>query len=440
LTTAGKIRVLLLLLFASLLFTAIVVERTYTPENNLIQTAKLLENNLHRKENYVYNAIQNKQIFNEIKQLRNTPAKGVIYINEYTIKNAIWILVYKNQRLDFWTGAKIIPQNATRLKEGCSFIKQPNGYYETIKKTEGNVSVIFFIPVKTSYPFTNDYLENVFAKDLTIDNNIAIADFTDKNIYAVHDVNNVYLFSLKLIKGVNHRFFYFVISFWLLAIVTLFLLVNNIARYLVGKGHTYGSLLFLCGFIVLFRFINLYYSWPYFTHDLSLFNPKIYASSTIYASLGDLCINILMMCWAIIFAYAHRTSLIKKVPGKIVSYIIFTACVLTLILLSTHLLRVFYGLVINSKISFDVNNVLNLSGFSLLGVLMLCFSFLMFFLLTEVILTICFKLDIPIMQQALLLVASTIITTAVVTYYCWVYAVLSALDGHYINAGLCLSL
>ena len=416
-TTAGKIRVLLGLLFASLLFTAIVVERTYTPENNLIQTAKLLENNLHRKENYVYGAIKNKQVFNEIKQLRNTPAKGLAYINEYTIKNAIWILVYKNNQLDFWTGAKIIPQNATRLKEGCSFIKQPNGYYETIKKTEGNVSVIFFIPVKTNYPFTNDYLQNIFAKDLTTDNNIAIADFTDKNIYAVHDVNNVYLFSLKLIKGVNHRFFYFVIGFWLLAIFTLFLLVNNIARYLVGKGHMYGALLFLWGFIIFFRFINLHYGWPYFTHDLSLFNPKIYASSPIYGSLGDLCINILMMCWAVIFAYAHRTSLIKNVPGKMISYIIFTGCLLTLILSSAHLLRVFYGLVINSKISFDVNNVLNLSGFSLIGVLMLCFSFLMFFLLTEVILTVCFKLDIPIMQQALLLIASIIVTTAVVTYY-----------------------
>jgi two-component system nitrogen regulation sensor histidine kinase NtrY len=417
LTTAGKIRVLLGLLFASLLFTAIIVESTYTPENNLIQTAKLLENNLHRKENYVYDAIQNKQTFNEIKQLRNTPAKGLAYINEYTLKNAIWILVYKNNQLDFWTGAKIIPRNATRLKEGCSFIKQPNGYYETIKKTEGNTSVIFFIPVKTNYPFTNDYLENVFAKDLTVDNNIAIADFTDKNVYAVHDKNNVYLFSLKLIKGVNHRFFYFVISFWLLAIFTLLLLVNNVARYLVGKGHTYGALLFLCGFIALFRFINLHYGWPSFTRELSLFNPKLYASSSLYRSLGDFCINILMMCWVVVFAYAHRASLIKKVPGKIISYTILTACLLILILSSTHLLEVFYGLVINSKISFDVNNVLNLSGFSLLAVLMLCFSFLMFFLLTEVVLTICFKLDIPVMQQALLLIASIFITTCIVAYY-----------------------
>jgi two-component system nitrogen regulation sensor histidine kinase NtrY len=417
LSTAGKIRVLLVLLFASLLFTAIIVESTYTPANNLIQTAKLLENNLHAKEADVYNALNNQQVFDEIKQLRNTPAKGLAYINEYTMKNGIWILVYKNGLLDFWTGVRVIPQNAAKLKEGCSFIKQPNGYYETIKKTEGNVSVIFFIPVKTNYPFTNDYLENIFAKDLTIDDNIAIADFTDKNVYAVHDVNNVYLFSLKLVKGINHRFFYFVIGFWLLAIFTLFLLINNVALYLAGKNYIWGALLFLAGFIVLFRFINLHYGWPYFTHELSLFSPQLYASSPLFRSLGDFCINILAICWFVIFAYTHRNRLIKNVPVKIVSYLIFAGCLLLLIITSTSLLRVFYGLVINSKISFDVNNVLNLSGFSLLGVLMLCFSFLMFFLLNEVILTICFKLDIPIVQQALLFVLSIITATCVVTYY-----------------------
>ncbi|RYU87869.1 sensor histidine kinase [Mucilaginibacter terrigena] len=416
-STAGKIRVLLVLLFASLLFTAIVVESTYTPANNLIQTSKLLENNLHGKENYVYSAIKNKKVFNEIKNLRNTPAKGLNYIDEYTIKNAIWIVVYKNGVPDFWSGAKIIPQKVSRIKEGCSFTKQPNGYYETIKKTEGNTSVVFFIPVKTNYPFTNEYLKNIFAKDLTIDDNIAIADFTDKSVYAVHDVNNVYLFSLKLVKGVNHRFFYFVIGFWLLAIFTLFILINNVARYLVNKSYVYGGLFLLAGFIILFRLLNLHYGWPYFTQQLSLFNPQLYASSPIFRSLGDFCINILVMCWFVIFTYIHRNKLVVKVPGKIISYLVFAGCLVLLITTSTNLLRVFYGLVINSKISFDVNNVLNLSGFSLLGVLMLCFSFLMFFLLTEIILTICFKLDIPIMQQALLFVAGIIVTTGVVTYY-----------------------
>lgn len=416
-TTAGKIRVLLGLLFASLLFTAIIVERTYTPENNLIQTARLLESNLHNKEGIVYDAIKNKQVFNEIKNLRNTPAKGLNYIQDYTLNNSIWILVYKGGQLDFWTGAKVIPPNALQLKDGASFFKQPNGYYETIKKTEGSTTVMFFIPVKASYPFTNEYLANTFTKDLTIDNNLAIADFTDKNVYAVHDVNNKYLFSLKLLKGVNHRFFYFVVGFWLLAIFTLFLLVNNIARYLVGRGMAYGSLLFLGAFILLFRFINLHYSWPHFTQEMELFGPQLYASSSVFRSLGDFCINILAMCWFVTFMFTNRNKFLKRAPGKIASYAILVFCIGLLIATSTSLLNVFYGLVVNSRISFDVNNVLNLSGFSLLGVLMLCFTFLMFLLLNEVILTVCYKLDVTLAKQALIFIISIFITTVVTAFY-----------------------
>ena len=138
-TTAGKIRVLLTLLFASLLITAMVVENTYTPESNLTQTAGLLENNLHKKENFVYDLINNKKTFGEIKKLAATPVKATRYINDITIKKAIWFITLKDGNVNFWSGAKVVPQNAAKIKEGCSFIKQPNAYYETIKKTEGNI-------------------------------------------------------------------------------------------------------------------------------------------------------------------------------------------------------------------------------------------------------------------------------------------------------------
>lgn len=411
----GKIRVLLALLFASLLFTAIAIEATYTPTNNLVQTARLLENNLHKKETYVYNTLAAKQVFNEIKNLRTTPQKGIQYINEFTAKRSIWLLVYKKNFLSFWSGAKIIPTNAVRhINEGSSFIKQANGYYEAIRKTDGETSVIFFIPIKGNYPFTNEYLTNNFARDLTADHNIAIADFTDKEIYPVHDVNGSYLFSLKLAKGVNHHFFYLVIGFWLMAILTLCILVNSVAQY-VARKNAYLALLLLAGAIVAIRAVNLCLGVPTFTQQLSLFSPQIYASSSVFRSLGDFCINILLICWFLGFAYAQRNRLVTKTPGKLAGYIIYGLLVLTLVVSAQALLCVFYGLVINSRISFDVNNILNLSGFSCLGVMMLCFAFLLFFLLSEVVITICLKLAVPLQQQFLGLLTAISIATVINT-------------------------
>ncbi|MBK0380245.1 ATP-binding protein [Mucilaginibacter segetis] len=417
-TTAGKIRGLLALLFVSLLITAIVVERTYTPANNLAQSAGLLENNLHKSEGYIYDVINNKASFNEIKKLDSNNATALNYIDDFTIKKRIWIVTYKNKHVNFWSGIKFIPGNPDKIKEGCSFLSLSNAYYEVIKKSEGDFIAIFFIPVKNHFAFQNKYLQNIFTPELSPNNNIEIADFTDKNIYSIHDLNGTYLFSVKLIKDrVNVRFFYFELTVWLLAILSLCILVHVIITYLANKGLVYLALLTLAVFIVAFRYINLHYDWPNFTQPLKLFNPIFYASSAVYPSLGDFCLNILSICWFVSFLYTQRNKFIKATPGKVVGWLIFFACLIGLFVVSTSLLNVFYGLVVNSKISFDVNNILNLTGFSMLGVLMLCFSFLIFLLFNEVALTICFKLRIPAITQLAIFTVVVLVVTGIVAYY-----------------------
>jgi two-component system nitrogen regulation sensor histidine kinase NtrY len=419
LTTAGKIRVLLGLLFTSLLFTAIFVEKTYTAENNLTQTASVLEDNLHEKESYVYKALNNKATFAEIKSLSASHPKATDYINDYTINRRIWFVVVKDGKPAFWSGAKIVPVYSGNIKEGSSFIKQSNGYYETIKKTQGNYSVLFFIGVKNNYAFQNKYLQNTFFPEISSDKNIDIADFTDRGVHAIRDVNQAYLFSIKLLPGkVNNRFFYFQLSIWILAIITMCFFIHDVVSYLANtRNQVYLALLVLAVSIITFRFINLHYGWPAFTQPLKLFDPSIFASSALNPSLGDFCINILSIAWFVSFLYTQRTKLLINVPDKPVSWLIFVGCLVTLLLTSASLLNLFYGLVINSKISFDVNNVLNLSAYSLLGVLMLCISFMIFFLITEIVLTICYKLDIPAITQGAIFITSILVVTAVDSYY-----------------------
>ena len=49
-----------------------------------------------------------------------------------------------------------------------------------VSKSIGDFTAIAFIPVKINYPFQNQYLRNGFATDLLSDDNILIADFSDK--------------------------------------------------------------------------------------------------------------------------------------------------------------------------------------------------------------------------------------------------------------------
>ncbi len=410
---------MLALLAASLLLTAIIVRLTYTPANNLSQTAKILEDNLHKKEEYINNAINTPAGFNRFKTLAENGEAGLQCIKDFTDDRKIWITTFINKdSLQFWTGVKIIPASASGIKEGYSFIKQPNGRYEAIKKSEGGFSVIFFIPVKINYAVQNQYLQNTFAKDLITDSNIELADFTDKDIYNVHSINNTYLFSLKIINNeVNYRFFYFELVIWLLTFIVMFVLIQRICGYIAYHGYVYLSLLVLALFIVGLRFVNLYYGLPNFTYKLDIFDPKYYSAGNIFPSLGDLCVNIFMLSWFAAALYKQRFGLLKRPPGKIKAYLIVVVCVSTLISLATLFLNIFYGLTVHSEINFDVTNVLNLSVFSICGLLMVCFSFFIYYLLTETFLTVCSILTIPIRHQLIILLTCTLIATVFLSYH-----------------------
>jgi len=415
----GKIRLLLALLCASLLFTSIIIEKTYTPAANLEQTARTLSQNLHQKESFITDVVYNERKFNELKGLAKNPGRALNYIQKFTTDKNIWFITLTNRRLSFWSGVKIIPEDPASIKDGFSFVREPNGYYETVRKTEGDFSAIFFIPVKLEYAFQNQFLRNTFANDLLKDNGIEMADFTDKSVAEIRSVNDTYLFSVKLKPGeVNLYYLYEELAVWILTLISLCILTTNICNYICRKGYPLISFLVLGLFVVLTRFINLYFHWPDFTSKLQLFAPKLYRAGAVNPSLGDFCINILLIAWLVIFIYFHRKKILKRPTGGFTGYLVFTLGTLALVAISTAFQNMFYGLVVHSSISFDVSNILNLSDFSMLGVLMLCFGFLIFFLLSEVFLTVAVKLPVPNRQKVIIFVSIIVLATVA---YSWHY-------------------
>ncbi len=413
-TYSGKLRWMLALLTATLLLTALIARKTYTPQNSLNQSAKLLEENLHKKEKLVNEKISTKAAFDKLKTLPTDHQYALDFMREMTTDNSIWVLAFNNDELVFWSGIKLMPRNVAAIKSGSSFIKNNNGYYELVKKTDGHFTVLFYILVKNNFSYQNQYLQNTFLPELFKGYNIDIADFTDNHVRQIRGANNAYLFSVKIKPNeINQRFFYFELTFWALTLIVLCLLMNNIAGYFSRKGYVLFSIFFLSVFIVALRFVNIHFHWPDLLQQLEIFKPQVYGAKNINATLGDFCINIFLLTWFAAFVFKQRNRLIKTPPGKVGSYIIIICCVSILLLSLTALLRTFFNLVYNSQINFDVNNVLNLSGFSIIGILMLCFSFLIFFLFTETCLTICKRLTIPLYHQLIIFVAGIFLTTII---------------------------
>ena len=405
---------MLALIFASLLLTAVVVNKTYTPKTNLDQSGRALEKSIQQKEIYVNSILNNKAAFENLKTLHKNEEKALAAIEEYTTQQRIWLTTQTDGRLSFWSGVKILPTSTPSIKEGRSFIKQQNGYFEAIRKTEGNFSAVFFIPIKSKYIFENRYLKNNFDESLPNGNGLELADFTDKNVYNIHGIDKKYLFSVKTVsEQVNYSFYLFLSSLWILSFLFLCLLINSLCKYVAHKGHILLSFLFLAAFIIGTRALNLHYHWPGYASESKIFYPAYYSAGKLFPSLGDLCINLLMFLWFVGFVYNYRFKLLKPITHKVTGYFIITCCVAALLVILSLCVNVFYGLVVTSKINFDVTNVLNLSSFSIIGVIMVCFALLIFTFIDEILLVIAMRVKIPVLHKLIILVLGIVIITAI---------------------------
>jgi two-component system nitrogen regulation sensor histidine kinase NtrY len=416
LNAAAKIRWLLGLICLSLFLTAIVAKNSYSPRNNLESSAKTLETHLQQKEKFAQDFIDDKNNFIKLKNIDNNEEYALDLID--LLKNEkLYIATYRNNILTYWNSVRILPDNAGNIKNGSSFLKEPNGYYEAVKKTEGDFSVIIFIPVKNAYSYQNEYLQNIFAPELLHDNNIEIADFTDQNVYAIHTYNNTYLFSVKLkANDLNQLFAFVQILLWISGMLLLCVLTNSLAKYVAKKGYVISSFLIIAIFIAALRFVNLHYHWPDIYQRIDLFDPAYYSAGELFPSLGDFVINVFLITWLTLFVYNNRNRIIKPITSKFLSHVVFITCILFLIALSVVLLNLFSSLILYSKINFDVNNVLNLTSFSIVGVMLFCFGFFIFILFGEACLAVSMKLNITNRNKLFIFGSLIVLLTIIVSY------------------------
>ncbi|MCJ8210637.1 ATP-binding protein [Mucilaginibacter sp. RS28] len=424
---SAKIRVWLAIVCAALLLTAIVVQQTHTPAYDLKQSGKLLEKAIQKKETYVDGILNNPSRFAQLNTLPHNQRDALSFIEEVTNTHRIWLSTLVDGKLSFWSGVKVLAEN-DKVKEGRSFIKTQNGYYEAIKKSRGNFTAIFFIHVKPSYPIRNQYLHNAFDQDLKTENDLELADFTDAHVYNIHSIDGKYLFSVKLKSGAYQGNYIGQILLWTITFLLISLLINIICRNLARKGKLWQAVALLFLFIVAVKAANLL-GWPECLYETELFNPHWYANGWLFPSFGDLCINVLLLCWFTGFIYVNRFRLLtKEVKNQATGYAIVVLSTVFLIVLLTIFVQLYYGMVVESNISFDVNNVLNLSWLSIMGITIVCVNFLVFNLIDETLLAILMKVKVSVRNKAIIF-ASGIIIATLINWYLSVFTLFYLLAG-----------
>ncbi len=416
----------MVVLCISLSLTALTVQMSYNSHNLLASSALTLQKNLNDREAFVEDFLKDPVKFEKLKSLDRNEKEALKLIEEVSKTKKLYFCTYKNNKLNFWSSIRIVPDSASAYKTGTSFIHAKNGYYEAIKKSQGDFSVLFFIPIKAAYSYQNQYLKNDFSSQLLDNDYMDFAQARDKQVFQITNLHHEPLFSVKLKPGSQDGPLASTeLILWVLSISILFILIYNVCNYVADKGHSALAVLMAALFVLICTAANFFLHWLSLSSGKSFAQLELHAVYTSFFSVGNIALIILFITWFAVFVYRNRKRIVKPVTSPVKSYIILLLMILLLISLSATFSNLFSGLIIDSKLQFDIDNLLNLTAFNLLGTTVLCLAYLVFFLIADTCINISTRLNVPDQSKLLVFIGLIVLINLWHTYqyhyFTWFY-------------------
>ncbi|MGF1926144.1 MAG: sensor histidine kinase, partial [Bacteroidia bacterium] len=358
-------------------------------------------------ERVVQNFLANPEQLALAKSFDTHADHALGFIDAYR-PQGINLLVFKGGVLKFWSSSKVLPP-LNRVKEGTSYFPSRNGHYELIKKTDGVYTFVFFITLKSEYLIENQYLRNEISTELFQNRSLDLAGFTDKETRNIFSINKDYLFQVRLKDSYTGGIYTNIqLWLWIVGLLTICLFVNSLCTWLVNKGSVVLGIALLTFFFATLRLTDLQFLWLNHQFNLDIFNPSIYAQSDLLPSLGDFLLNVFAITWTCLFIYTHRQKLI--VPKWATrrgwfSLLVHLAFLIILSWIGFLMEDVFFGLIDNSKINFDITNIINLSFTSFICILILCLVWFNLFLVTTIFIELSKQFNVTNKQRLILFIA-----------------------------------
>jgi two-component system nitrogen regulation sensor histidine kinase NtrY len=364
---------------AAVFFLAYILEKQlYRRELNYDSIALEAEKNLHTEEQRITSFLND--VCQKIKNEEGYSHK----VNSYL--NSISLFVYYKDSLRYWSdNSTLLTAEKVSSLGNEESIELKNGWYEVFKKQAGDKIIIALFLLKNEYAIENQYLRNDFNEALMLPEHTQISQVKNDKIFPVHSSAGKLLFSLSFSAIDNIAAEHISIGgLYLIALASFLLFCFLFTQKVFKKNPVYALLVIIA--LAGLRVVSIIYHFPGAVYELPLFSPAYYASSFMLNSLGDLLISSIIFCFIITslyYYYQEKDELIKK-PGKkfITTFrVIFTwLFTFAFSVLINYLLS---SLILNSKISFNINNIFELTGFSIVGFLVIGILLFSFYLVCD---------------------------------------------------------
>lgn len=335
------------------------------------------------------------------------------YYNSLFREDGIVLLVYDNDTLKFWSDNSVAVENY--MKEVClddRMAKLKNGWFEVVKqRISGSRTAVGLIQISSDYPYQNHYLINSFQKDFNVTPRTRmVINESQKNFPEVKTVHGDYLFSIHPAASVftderSIGWLQFVLnSLGLLCLVLFFKKECQALRWRLGSTR---SVILFAALLICCRYLTILLHFPAAFYNSTLFGPQYYgdAGSFWLPSLGDFLINAILIFylafymsrnWDISFPFGKKQLL----PSRLLVLSLF----LSLFWFSWLIDGLFKGLIHNSEIPFNVNELFSLSIYSIMGIVIIGFLLFAFFLYTDKVLNFLRTSPLPTREMVVLFI------------------------------------
>ncbi len=351
-----------------------------------------LEDYVHKQEKELRNLLADTSLLfklssgseslQEFQSIRNQKFGFFIYGTNDTGTN----------ELIFWNKQSILPPEINAAAAGNAYlVEMANGSFVVVQKSfsilgSKNFTAVGLIPVLNKYYLETDYLETKFIHDDAAHTEVVIERTVTEN--AVKSLNGQPLFYLKEVANINKGAPNALGIILRLGALLFFLLYLHLtAEKIVRTSRAMHGILFLVAGLLICRMILYLVPGLFSLRQFELFDPLIYASNQVNRSLGDLLINILLLCWIVLFSWQNLGPL-KKIPSYLHGNRIYVAgafAVFILIFSTFQAANLVRGLVTNSKISFHVTDFFSLDIYTVVGFIVLALLALTYYYFTRIL-------------------------------------------------------
>ena len=305
--------------------------------------------------------------------------------------------LYKSGSLVYWSNSNVIPNyKSISGSFDIKFIRTVRRDFIVIKRVHGIMELIVMIPIHQNYKIENKYFKTSFNKDIFPTQNLTLTQVNGSKHTICYQ--NECLFGIEFIGVplVNPQI-WSVISFitFFVAFILVIQVVYQYAEILQKRSFLFG-LFSLSGSLFLLRYIFLELEWPNSLLDIYLLDSRVFASSVVNASFGDLILNLTILCtisWYVLKHYFYSSFLRKILISKGIKRSMLSTVFLLAYLFLIHWLYLFFQTIYhNSQLSYDINDSILFDESRITGILVYLIFVFLILILSHICLRSSFKL------------------------------------------------